>query len=125
VSVDFCYCDVGSSPYFTRWVKPSKVRRCMECGGKIGAGERSFYTTGKCEGDWWSGYTCAKCQELIEYVMAHVPCLCYTHGDAWGQESGSFAESNLGMAVEYAAKELPGFAFSVGRRFVAIYRAKP
>ncbi len=122
MSFDFCYCESYSSPYFARWVqRVRKAHRCQECGGRINPGERAHYATGKCEGDWWAGYTCAKCQELIEYVMAHVPCFCYTHGDLWGQQMGEgIRESNLGMAAEEANKTIPGFAFSVGRRLVNI-----
>ncbi len=120
--MDFCYCDSWSSPYFADWRVVRKPHKCCECRGKIIAGERAYYTRGKCEGDWWDGYTCAKCQDLLDYVRAHVPCFCYTHGDAWGQCShGNIRESNLGMAAEYANKTLPGFAFSVGRRLVGIY----
>lgn len=127
LDADFCYCDSSSDLYFAKWRKVRKLHRCMECGGTIAIGERAWYTAGKCEGDWWDGYTCAKCQELIEYVTAHVPCFCYTHGDAWGQQAGDgIRESNMGMAVEYANKTVPGFAFSVGRRLVAILgRARP
>lgn len=117
----YCECESYSELYSAEWRKVRKPHRCYECRAKIEPGTRAYYTHGKCEGEWWSGYTCAKCQDVIEYVRAHVPCFCYVHGDAFGQQAEGLRESNIWLASMEANKTLPGFAFGVARRIIGIF----
>ena len=73
--------------------------------------------TGRCEGDWFECHTCSLCTELVDYITAHIPCFCHEHGNLLGDDI-------LMECAREAGRELPGFAFSVGRRLVAIRQAR-
>ena len=109
-----CYCDSYSYPYRAEARKARKAHRCSECFKPIPAGSRYEYATGKCEGEWFSAYTCERCLDLREYVQAHVPCLCWEHGNA--------NEEIIETAREWA-HEAPGLLFGALRRQVRIDRA--
>ena len=122
---DCCYCESTSYPYFAEWRIVRKKRKCYECRWSIQPGAKAYYTRGKCEGEWWSGYTCERCQALADHITAHVPCFCYEHGNMWGQLSGDpVTESQLAECARKVSREVPGFYFGVLRRIVSIEQGR-
>lgn len=106
-----CYCDYDSPVMYIRHTpKARKSRRCYECGRVIPAGKRYERVTGIWErGDRPSRHnTCGNCVALRAWVVAHVPCLCWTHGN--------LLDECIETAREYA-HEAPGLLFGAYRRW--------
>lgn len=109
-----CYCDFDpADAYCQSDVKARKQHVCSECSGHIEPGEtyqRTFMVyDGRC--DVWK--TCPDCRALLDYVRAHVPCLCWLHG--------SLIDDCMAAAQEYA-REGPGLLFGAYRRKIATDR---
>jgi hypothetical protein len=81
MSYDYCSCDSVSYPYSEATRKAKKEHVCGECSGKIKPGEKYWYATGLCEGEWFDAKVCAACEEMYLFVKAHVPCLCVSFGN--------------------------------------------
>lgn len=120
---DACYCDYEPAKFYQVEVRkakrnlrqPAKVKRCSECGVIICAGERyehvwAMWDDGPCVFN-----TCPRCLDLREYVIAHVPCFCWYHGDV--------REEAIETIRNYA-HEAPGLLFGALRREVLIRRQR-
>jgi hypothetical protein len=68
---------------------------------------------GRCEGDWWSGKVCSRCWNTLEFVKAHIPCVCVSFGNMY--------EELLEICKE-ASHEAPGLLFGFYRRMSPNYR---
>jgi hypothetical protein len=109
-----CYCDFEPASVYQAEIHTARKRhRCSECGGHIEPGnryERAF-------GVWEEGpdvfKTCPRCLRLRQYVEAHVPCVCWSHGN--------MREDALVAAREFAS-EGPGLLFGAYRLEVLIRR---
>jgi hypothetical protein len=113
MSID-CYCDYEQPSVFnTSTPIARKEHRCTECGRRIAAGERYLYTWGIWDGSAWTFKTCPRCSSLLDYVKAHVPCLCWAYGN--------IVDDCLEAAREYA-HEAPGLLFGALRRLALIQR---
>lgn len=113
---DACYCDSYSYPYREeRDRKARKAHKCGECSASIQPGERYWYATGRCEGEWFDAKVCARCTALYDYLKAHVPCLCVSFGN--------MIEELMELADE-ASHEAPGLWFGACRRKVMIDRGR-
>jgi len=113
-----CFCDYDP-PIFARAAKPvARVEhKCYECGGRIGAGEQYERVSGlwdRAEG-LTTFKTCPRCLALREFVKAHVPCLCWAHGNTI---------EDCMNAVEEFAHETVGLRFGALRRLHAIHAAR-
>src|SRR5580692_6887912 len=106
-----CYCDFSVEFYHAEMRTARKKHRCGECGTTIAPGQRYQHASGKCEGDIYDAKTCSLCLALIEWVRAHVPCLCIEHGNA--------IECVFNAVDEYAY-QAPGLRFGALRRLHAI-----
>ena len=113
--MSYCDCDSYSYPYRTEARKAAKEHRCYECGAKIAIGDRYEYATGKCEGSWFDARTCCRCEALREFVVAHVPCACFSHGNMLEEARNE---------VEEYRHELPGMGMAFGRLLIAVRRGK-
>jgi hypothetical protein len=108
-----CYCDYSSPDFYSvkNVLSARKAHRCLECKGKIDAGEKYERVAGKWDGNFSTAKTCAHCVELRDYVLAHVPCFCWYHTDL------------LNGAIDCARdfnSEAPGFLFGAYRRLIRI-----
>jgi hypothetical protein len=57
----------GSNEFYAeRRVIARKAHRCVECRGKITPGQSYDYSSGKCEGEFFSARTCLVCVEVRE-----------------------------------------------------------
>lgn len=111
-----CYCDYEPSTVYSKTMPIArKQHRCDECFRPIAPGEQYERVFGVWDGDASTFRTCAQCLALREYVLAHVPCLCWSHG--------SMIDDCISTADEYA-HEAPGLLFGARRRQALIYRAK-
>lgn len=111
---DLCSCDSYAYPYREeRQRKARKEYRCCDCNGKILPGERHWYATGRCEGEWFAARRCDRCTALYEFVKAHIPCLCVSFGN--------MIEEIMEIA-DAASHEAPGLLFGAWRRKVLIDR---
>lgn len=109
-----CYCDYEQPEFYhheTR--KARKQHRCSECARAIQPGESYEHVRGKWGGDVATHKTCPRCLELKDWVAAHVPCVCWGHGN--------IIEDAIEAAREYS-HEAPGLLFGAYRRQVAIRR---
>ena len=66
-------------------------------------------------GTWGGGpestyRTCARCIAVKQYVLEHVPCWCFAHGNILNDARDT---------IEYYAPELPGLWFGWARRHIA------
>ena len=111
---DACYCDFDRSwPYEQIDRIARREHKCDECFHVIHQHEPYERATGLCEGKWFASKTCIRCLALREYVVAHVPCCCWTHGN--------MIEDVMGSVEEYAYATV-GLAFGALRRKVLIER---
>ena len=90
-----------------------RQHRCCECGLTIEKGESYQRATGKWEDEIRTYKTCQRCLDLLNFVKAHVPCVC------WYFES--MREDILAAARDYA-EEAPGLLFGAYRREIKIRR---
>ena len=114
-----CYCDYdGEAPTVYRPKLITKARnphKCYECHRKINPGESYENLFAIWDGDASTCCTCQHCLELRNYVVAHVPCSCWTHGN--------MIEEVMRDANAFA-HEAPGLLFGAYRRKVQIDRAR-
>ena len=108
-----CYCGDSPEVYNSRTVKARKEHRCDECGCTIRVGESYEYVFAIYYGEKYMPRTCERCVALRVWVLAHVPCLCWTHGNL---------HEECQEAVDEYAHETTGLIFGWGRRMVAIRR---
>lgn len=87
------------------------THRCTECDSTIHPGERYERVFGVWERDPGVVRTCPRCLDLRDFVAAHVPCFCWSHGNT--------REDALATARAFAA-EAPGLLFGALRREVTI-----
>ena len=113
--MDACYCDYDI-PSFYRATEPvaRKSHQCGECGRMIAPGEKYERVSAISDRQLWHNKTCARCLALRRYVVAHVPCCCWSHGN--------MIEEVMQSVDEYA-HEAPGLWFGAGRLRAAIRRA--
>lgn len=112
-----CYCDYSDAPSVYRKAMRTarKPHRCYECGRQIATGEKYENVFAVWAGDPATCCTCQHCLDLREFVLAHVPCSCWEHGN--------MREAILDNAREYA-HEAPGLLFGAYRREVRIVNAR-
>ncbi len=104
-----CDCDTYSYPFFERQRKAKKEHACYDCSHKIQPGEQYTAVGGKCEGEWWSGCICSQCWSLLQWVKAHIPCVCVSYGN--------MREELLEICQE-ASPQAPGLLFGLYRRML-------
>lgn len=111
-----CYCDFDPPSVYSV-TKPAarKAHKCGECGGPINPGQRYERVWGIWDGRQDTFRTCALCVDLREFVTAHVPCVCWSHGSML---------DDAREAINQYAHECPGLFMGYGRRRVAINHAK-
>ena len=111
-----CYCDFEHPEFYHREQRTARTaHKCSECRSTIHPGERYEHVRGKWEGDVGTFNTCCRCLALREWVTAHVPCACWTHGN--------MREDVLADA-EHWGMQAPGLWFGAMRREVLIRRAR-
>lgn len=109
-----CYCDYEPAELYWPRISRSRVeRRCDECNKPIRVGERYERVRARWEGDWGTFCTCARCLALRDYVTAHVPCVCWAHGNLL---------EDCMATVEDWSSEAPGLWFGAARLRIAIRR---
>jgi hypothetical protein len=107
-----CVCYYDPADVYVATTRAARVEhKCDECGRSITPGERYERVFLVYDGRSATYKTCCRCLDLREYVKAHVPCLCWTHGVG--------NDDALEAAHEYA-HEAPGLLFGAYRRLVAI-----
>jgi len=107
---DYCYCDYEiPSVYNQTQPIARKAHRCTECRRLIEPGHQYEKTFGIWDGDVGLHKTCARCVAMREWVRAHVPCLCVSHGN--------MKEEVVEAARSYA-HEAPGLLFGMWRRYL-------
>jgi hypothetical protein len=67
--------------------------------------------SGKWDGSFGEFKTCSQCASLREWVTAHVPCVCWAHGNLI---------PDLCDAIDAYCHEAPGLKFGFMRRLVKI-----
>ena len=109
-----CYCDWDAPTFYHRENRTArKQHKCDECGVSIVPGECYEHVRGKWDGDVGVFKTCPRCLALREWVVAHVPCSCWAHGN--------MREDVLSEAEHYGM-QAPGLWFGALRREVIIRR---
>lgn len=107
-----CYCDFdGYVIAYNRAIRTArKEHKCYECGRKIepGNGYENVSAIWERGEPWQTVKTCGNCVNLRDWVQAHVPCLCWSHGNS--------VEECLETARDYA-HEAPGLLFGAWRRY--------
>ncbi|VVE52134.1 hypothetical protein PMO31116_04728 [Pandoraea morbifera] len=111
-----CYCDYDIDPtLYTRKVYTArKAHQCDECGRAIARGEAYEKVVGVWDGCLEMYKTCRHCTDARQYVKAHVPCACLSHGN--------LREDMLETVREYQ-RQAPGLLFGLYRFMVAAKRA--
>lgn len=112
-----CYCDYDEtfSVYRKAEHTARKPHKCYECGRTINPGERYESAFGIYDGTGYTMPTCPHCLALREWVVAHVPCSCWTHGNVL---------ENMADEVSEYGREAPGLTFGYLRRLVRLQRAR-
>jgi hypothetical protein len=109
-----CYCDYEpATVYRAKRVTARTTHRCYECHRTIQPGEQYESVFAIWDGEANTVKTCRHCLALRDYVVAHVPCSCWTHGN--------MREEVLADAESYA-HEAPGLLFGALRREAVIRR---
>jgi hypothetical protein len=102
-----CSCDSYSYPFYERCHTARKEHRCYDCSGKILPGQWYMAVGGLCEGEWWNGKICRSCWSAMQWVKAHIPCLCVSFGN--------MREELIEICRE-AQRQAPGLLFGLYRR---------
>lgn len=102
-----CACDVTSWPFYERCHTAKKQHACMDCGGEILPGQWYMAVGGMCEGEWWNGKVCCACWSALEWVKAHIPCVCVSFGNM---------REELTEICRTASHQAPGLLFGYYRR---------
>lgn len=110
MSYDDCVCDYYESPTVYSLTKPvaRQVHKCTECGRAINPGDQYEKVFGVWDGDAGTHKTCARCVAMREWVKAHVPCLCWAHGNM---------RNDVIQTARSYAHEAPGLLFGMWRRY--------
>ncbi len=112
--MSYCECDWEQPAFYHREQRTARKQHpCSECHSKIQPGEHYEHVRGKWDGDVGVFRTCCRCLALREWVVAHVPCSCWCHGN--------MREEILADA-EHWGMQAPGLWFGALRREVAIRR---
>ena len=110
-----CYCDYDQPEVYRKRLQTArKQHKCYECSRAIKAGEQYEYVFSVFEGETWPAHTCRHCLALREYVRAHVPCMCWSHGNVH--------DDAMATAQEWS-HQAPGLLFGAYRRKVLMDRA--
>lgn len=112
-----CYCDYDPPSMYEKCrVKSArKLHKCSECRRTINPGEPYENVWGIWDGQSDTFKTCQHCLALREFVEAHVPCVCWQHGN--------MRDDAIETAREWA-HETVGLLFGAWRREVLIRRAR-
>lgn len=111
-----CVCDYDPpSSYVPRMQTARKYHECSECKSLIQKGERYEYVFGVWDGRYAHFKTCPTCLALRDWVKAHVPCFCWSHGNM---------RSDAIETADWYAPQAPGLMFGTYRRVVAIKRRR-
>ena len=115
-----CFCDFDeAADVYNQTTPVARLQhKCNECRRIIAPGEtyERVAAIWKCYSDTWEIYkTCSHCIALREYVLAHVPCFCWAHGN--------IVQGALDELREYA-NEAPGLFFGGARHIVAARKAR-
>lgn len=108
-----CYCDYDPAEFYdaTIVMHARKQHKCDECFKQIMIGHRYERVVGKWEGRVEVYKTCDRCLSLREWVMAHVPCACWAHGN--------MIDDVIEAARDFSS-EAPGLLFGAYRRKIKI-----
>lgn len=110
-----CYCDYEPATVYRKSEHTArKEHKCYECGRKIRTGERYERVFAIWDGDANSIATCPHCIAIREWVTAHVPCSCWSHGNMLEE---------IRYDVEQYSHEAPGLQMGWLRRCAALKRA--
>lgn len=111
-----CACDYDPpSVYQKTSVKAARTpHKCYECSREIQPGEPYERVWAIWDGSPVRCNTCQLCLALREFVQAHVPCVCWAHGN--------IRDDAIEAAREWA-HETVGLMFGAWRREVLIRRA--
>jgi hypothetical protein len=106
-----CYCDYDYPPafYSSTMRRARKEHRCYECGRLIAKGDDYEDLSAKWDDVIQRIRTCHRCIAMMRYVEAHVPCVCWEHGNIL---------ENARDTIDYYAHEAPGLVFGTLRRYV-------
>ena len=105
-----CFCDYDRPSIYNRAQHVArKQHKCSECGRAIEPGQQYESTFGVWDGRADTFKTCARCVAMREWVKAHVPCLCWAHGN--------MKEDVIETARAFA-HEAPGLLFGAWRRYL-------
>ncbi len=112
-----CTCDYDyvASVYRKSEHTARKQHKCSECGAPILPGERYEYVFAIWDGDPTHVRTCCRCTALRDFVVAHIPCSCWAHGNLL---------EDMQTEVEHYSHEAPGLLMGYLRRLKAVYHAK-
>lgn len=112
-----CVCDYGdrASVYRKSEHTARKQHKCHECGAAILPGQRYEYVFAIWDGSPNHVRTCCRCTALRDFVVAHIPCSCWSHG--------SLLE-DMQEEVAYYWTEAPGLLIGYLRRFKAVRAAQ-
>ena len=111
---DACYCDYDPPEFYHQERRKARTtHRCEECRKAILPGEQYEHVRGKWIGNVNSFDTCCRCLALRDFVVAHVPCSCWAHGN--------MIDDVMQDADAYW-HEAPGLLFGAYRRQVLIQR---
>jgi hypothetical protein len=115
--VSDCYCDFDGVSTVYRASEPvaRKPHRCDECGRTIQPGERYESVFHITDGDAGTHHTCPHCLDIRKWVVAHVPCSCWSHGNML---------DDLRNDVDAYWVDGPGLLFGYLRRRAALKRAQ-
>ena len=109
-----CVCDWDPPSVYRRDRRTAATsHRCAECAGTIAPGERYEHAWGVWDGTADGFDTCPRCLALRDWVEAHVPCVCWEHGNMRDACLAEAHESGL---------DAPGLLFGAYRREIAIRR---
>ena len=107
-----CHCDYDPADFYRKTErKARKFHHCYECNGGVQPGEIYEHVSAKWEGQVDSFATCCRCVALRKWVLAHVPCFCWHHGNMRDEARETINEYK---------HEAPGLWFGWARREIAI-----
>jgi len=115
-----CFCDYGDAEAFSvfreSWPTARKPHKCSECRKPINAGERYHRVFGVVRGERPTVHlTCCRCNALIDYTRAHIPCFLSCRTYPGGE---SVVDQALDALADHA-REAPGLWFGGARLAVA------
>lgn len=111
-----CVCDYERpSMYSAKRHVARKPHKCYECCKRINPGETYERVASVFDGDFYTCATCHLCLALRDWTAAHVPCVCWAHGNM---------NEDCMSTIEHYAHEAPGLYFGALRRLVAIKRTR-